>query len=412
MKPESSERPIRASLTAGLFLAALFAVCALWLPQALSVWSRTASPKALFHPVQALENLSATAEADLNKALDRNHLFIQLYGGVQRAAGRRILDDADPHYTVYRLSDGALTFINTTPDPGTAEHAQALLEFIDRMESQGRPVLYLQAPHKVGPPGAPSLPSGVIDYTNDWADAFLAALEAVGADTLDLRAVLAADGETWTSYFFRTDHHWTPDAAFVCWQAVAQVLADRYGLSFPSQAVSQDSFTVTQWDGVFLGSQGKRTGSLYAGFDTLNVWRPDYPTQFTYSVPIEQAEREGPFDETLLFLERLEEDDPFSANPYTLYSGGDYSFTRITNHLNPDGPKIMLLRDSFGCAFAPFLALGCSELTTVDLRYFHDTFLSYVSWVDPDLILLLYSPGSIGREAPFAFFSDDPAAAG
>jgi hypothetical protein len=43
------------------------------------------------------------------------------------------------------------------------------------------------------------------------------------------------------------------------------------------------------------------------------------------------------------------------------------------------------------------LALGCSELTTLDLRYFgeDDKLLNYVDWLKPDLVLMMYSAGPL-----------------
>ena len=437
-----SKPQIREGLTAGLFLLALAGLCLLWLWGAFAPDVPYAGAQAVFKgqllaeisaspagarpvdlpggaaqqeqlptPAQALETLSDSAEGALNDALDKDHFFIQLYGGAQRAAGQRVLEDVDEDYTVYKLSDGSLAFANGDPDAPIEENADALARLARQMEEEGRQVLYLQAPQKIGGEGTPTLPAGVEDYGNAWADELLALLEQEGVDTLDFRETLARDGAEWTSYFFTTDHHWTPAAAFLCWQELAQVLEEEYSLSIQDKYTDPGQFSVTYYDGVFLGSQGKRTGSAYAGLDLFQLWQPLFPTWLTYSIPIQQETRTGTFQQSLLFPERLEEDDPFEANPYTYYSGGDYSFTRTTNHLDPGGTRIMLLRDSFACVFSPFLALACGELTTIDLRYFQDDFLSYVDWVDPDLILLLYSPGSLASQDPFSFFDppDDTA---
>ena len=50
------------------------------------------------------------AESAVNGDLDRDHLFIQLYGGVQRLSGRRVVEDAVGENTVVRLSTGGLNF--------------------------------------------------------------------------------------------------------------------------------------------------------------------------------------------------------------------------------------------------------------------------------------------------------------
>jgi hypothetical protein len=61
---------------------------------------------------------------------------------------------------------------------------------------------------------------------------------------------------------------------------------------------------------------------------------------------------------------------------------------------------VVLLRDSFACALTPFLALSCSELTTIDLRYFEGDLLDTIAGLEPDIALTLYTardcwPGAV-----------------
>lgn len=429
-----TQRHVREYLTAGLFLIVLFAGTVFWL------WSRfvpeddyagmqpaskaemltavsagTAGSRAVpvrlsaAEPAQAptpeeLEALPTQADETINNALDTSHLFIQLYGGVQRLLGRRILEDMDKQHTVYKLSDGSLTFVNPEPADNLSERADAYLKFQDALEEKGIPLLYLQAPQKIGGEGTPTLPPGVTDYGNENADEFLARITAGGGSALDLREVLAEDGQPWTSYFFTTDHHWKPEAALLCVQTLVEHLNENYNMNLDPDQTDPDHYTATVYENIFLGSQGKRTGALYAGMDDLTILTPNFETDFTYTIQVQ--EHKGSFEECLLFLEQLEETDPFQANPYTVYSGGDYSFSRIINHLNPDGPKIMILRDSFGCVFTPFLAMHCSDLTIVDLRYFYAHFPTYINWLQPDLVIMLYTPGNLTTDMAFDFFSE------
>jgi hypothetical protein len=342
----------------------------------------------------------AQAEETIRDSLDRDHLLIQLYGGVQRLLGRRVIQDVDETYTVYKLSDGSLTFVNPAPADCLEDNADAYLTFQETLAERDIPLLYLQAPQKIHESGA-GLPPGAVDYGNANADGFLALLAQGGGSCLDLRQVLTQDGQPWTSYFYATDHHWKPETALLCAGAVAEYLNDTYGLELDLSLTDPARYTAQTYDDLFLGSQGKRVGTLYAGLDDFTVWTPEFETDFTYITPT--ATREGSFAQALLFPERLEQTDPFQANPYTLYAGGDYPSACITNHSDPDGPKVLLLRDSFGCAFTPFFALNCSQLTTVDLRYFDGDLLSLVDETAPDYVLVLYSPGALKTAAAFQF---------
>lgn len=357
--------------------------------------------------ISYLPTFLSGAENALNQDLDKDHYFIQLYGGIQRLMGRRVVEDVEADYTVVKLDNGDLAFENLYGGPtDTRPHAQAAADFKDQLAEKDIPLLYVQAPQKLQP-GDDRLPEGVADYGDDYADQILSVLEEQAVPTLDLRESFAATGRDWSSFFFRTDHHWTPEAAFFAHQVLSARLEADFGWDFPDRNTDPEQFRRTTLSDWFLGSQGKRVGSLYGGVDDIEIWEPLFRTDFTYSVPVYDMERTGPWEESLLFPERVEELDWFGGNPYTLYAGGDYSMARITNHTNEDGPRIMLLRDSYACVLTPFLALDCSELITIDLRYFQDDLLTYVDWLEPDLVLVMYTAGSTALDELFRFFPSD-----
>lgn len=178
-----------------------------------------------------------------------------------------------------------------------------------------------------------------------------------------------------------------------------------YGFSIDPAWTDLSQWNSVLYEDLFLGSQGKRVGSLYAGVDDFYTLYPKHSSSFHYTVPFQNIDRQGRYETSLLFPERLEEGDLYETNPYTYYSGGDYPFARMKNLSNPDGPTVVLLRDSFSCAFAPLLANVCGELVTIDLRYFNDDLMNYIRWVEADMVLLLYAPGTLRTEACFDFFS-------
>lgn len=394
--------PSREHMTAAVFLAALALGVLLWLYGYFAPADAVGMAPAV--RAESLSDAFTNAEAIINDSMDRSHRFIQLYGGVQRLLGRRVVNDVDGGSTVYKLSDGTLTFVNPTPAENLAGHAEAFLALEDALGRSDIPLLYVQAPQKIGTEDAPTLPAGVTDYGNQNADGLLALLRQGGASVLDFRETLKADGGHWTSYFFATDHHWTPETALLCTQALVERLSEEYGMELDCERTASGSFSAQVYENIFLGSQGKRTGSWYAGIDDLTVLTPNYETDFSYCIPSTDTIRSGSFQESLLFPERLETGDLFQTNPYTAYSGGDYAFARMINHNDPDGPKLLLLRDSYSCTLAPFLALQCSELTTIDPRYYEGDLLACIEDVAPDLVIALYTPGAAANDQFFDFF--------
>lgn len=395
------------TVTALLFLAGLLAGLMLLLTSFLGGEGHLeAAARGLLRDPGTLGSFLAGSERAANQDLDRSHLFIQLYGGIQRLLGREVVVDmADPDYSIVKLSDGSLAFENLqTPAADATPNGYALADFADGLKARfGLPLLYIQAPQKVEDD---LLPYGVTDYGNANADKLLSVLEETGVDHLDLRprmreAMAEREG---TRFFFRTDHHWTPEGGFEGYRALIAYLNAQYGMEAPEEYTDPDSYEKTVYKDVFLGSQGKRVGSLYAGVDDITLWKPKFETSFTYSVPLNAIERTGPFETSLLFPERVAAVDYFGGNPYTLYAGGDYNLARMVNHLNPGGPRVLLIRDSFSCVLAPFLALNCSELITIDLRYFKENLMDYMEWLDPDLVCVMYTASSTRLPELFQFY--------
>ncbi len=354
---------------------------------------------------EQLKEKTAKAEAAVTAAMDKSHGYIQLFGAFQNFTDRTAVEDAaSPSYAVSKLENGSLTFVGQGEPDGLAEAAELkrLQLALDEMDI---PLLYIQAPSKLEP-GKDALPYGVTDTGNACADRLLAALDEVGVDHIDLRETFAAQGREWEDWFYRTDHHWNQDAAFLAFRTIGEKLTDytaktpsgkgvrRAALQWDDKYLDRENYsrrTLPQW---FLGSQGKRVGSFYGGADDFDLWTPDFPTLLHYEAPMNHVDRYGDATETVLFPERVEERDWFAENPYVYYSGGDYGYAHIQNYYNPDGPKVLLIRESFSCALTPYLAYACSEVTTIDPRYFTGTLLSYVAANQPDVVMILYSAGT------------------
>ena len=380
----------------------------------------TAAGTAAPWPRQIADQTTA-AEAAVTGAMKEDHTLIEVFGAYQRLTGRTMVEDAtQSEYAVARLPDGSLTFLGEG-DPDPKVQAAELKRLQTALEEWDMDLLYLQAPSKLEP-GEDVLPYGLDDPSNACADRLLAELDKVGVDSLDLRQVLAQAGGEWGAWFYTTDHHWNQEAAFLCFQALAQELGNydqtvNVGLGTRRQAIAldprctdPDSYDKTTLTRFFLGSQGKRVGSLYAGVDDFVLWTPKFPTLLRYTGAT-GGDRYGDLAETLLFAQRVEERDFYNANPYSYYSGGDYAFAQVTNYYNPEGPRVMLIRDSYAGALTPYLALGCSQLTTIDPRHFTGDLLSTVEWVRPDVVVVLYSSGMVRQEDSYRLLAQPSAPA-
>lgn len=365
---------------------------------------------------KAVSAQTAAAEQAITKALEADHSLIQLYGLYQNLAGRTVIEDtAEPQYAVVKLPDGALTFTGQG-DPDARAQAAELKRLELALEERDCRLLYLQAPSKVDP-DADTLPAGVEDTSNACMDRLLVQLEALDIDYMDFRQTLKANGGDWSHWFYATDHHWTQEAAFLCFQELCQKLEAEYTqtlhasyggktvpITIPQRYTDPGSYSSATLSGFFLGSQGKRVGSLYGGTDDFLLHTPKFPTLMRYDSAFSD-QRYGDAQETVLFPDRVARRNWFDATPYEYYAGGDSPVAQLTNYYNPQGPRILVIRDSYACAMTPYLSLISSQLTTIDPRTFSGDLLSYVDWLRPDVVLVLYSSGPTRGEESYRLLS-------
>lgn len=329
-------------------------------------------------------------EKRVNESLDKGHVFINLFGALQKAMGKRYVDDPAGGYPVAKLSTGQLTFASLKNPVDQTATARNLISFGEKLDRLGIPFLTVVAPTKLSNPIA-AMPTGAPDYGNSFGDKLLPLLYG-RVDALDLRpAFVAADPDN--SFFFKTDHHWRAEGALFACGTLMRYLNAQYGFEVNEEALDPSSYTVTIYQDLFLGSQGKRVGIYYAGTDDFTVLTPKFETSFSYTYSGLAEPRVGPFEKSLCFENRLTK-DYFSANPYVYYSGGDWGRSEFVNLLNPDGPTVVLIRDSYSCALAPFLSIQLGRLITIDPRAYSGDFLEELTALSPDLVMLLFCSSS------------------
>lgn len=358
-------------------------------------------------------------ESDLTAGLESYSNLIDLFGAYQSLSGRTFVEDMESSYSVARLSGtDSVSFVNQVDLSAVSSYVASLTRLQSALAEKDIPLLYVQAPGKLSD-DRQLLPYGVENNTNQASDLLLQGLSDAGIDTLDLRQSLLSAGGNWYDWFYRTDHHWTPQAAFVAFRDIAKKLEDYYQATPASYSTRRTriqveekylnpaNYNVTTLPNYFLGSQGKRVGAVYSGVDDFDLVTPVFPTLMRYSYS--GTNRYGSAEESILFPERVAEKNLYNANPYTYYSGGDCAAAQVTNYYNPSGAKVLILRDSFACAITPYFAYACSQVTTVDLRYYSGDLLSYMGWVNPDVVIVLYSPSVFSNDVFFHFFSDSAA---
>lgn len=200
---------------------------------------------------------------------------------------------------------------------------------------------------------------------------------STGASTIDLYDALNAHRDE--DIYYRTDHHWTSLGAFYG----ANALLEALGLE-PLDLNDYQKTTVTDQ---FYGTSFSTSGVRWLPPDHIDAYVPDEGVEVTSWF------NGSPQEGSLYVDSKLEVKDK-----YAYFLGGNQPLCIIESEKAPDGPKVLLIRDSYSDSLAPFLTERFSEIHLYDLRYNLKSVKDYVEEHDIDTVIVLYS---------FANFSTD-----
>ncbi len=233
-------------------------------------------------------------------------------------------------------------------------------------EENGAGFLYCLAPAKIYYETAPE---NVQNYERENITEFYSLLKQNNIPCISFADSFENCAIPTDQLFFDTDHHWKPRTGFEAYRIIYLELNKRYGFAYRDEYLDINNYHVETYRNWFLGSQGKKVGLYFTslGADDFDLITPTFETHLTEEQPFKEEKRSGSFDETVLFLENLGKDYYHKGN-YATYCGGDFRLQIIKNQDNPNGKKILLIRNSFACAVAPFLSLQTSELHICDVR--------------------------------------------
>lgn len=220
------------------------------------------------------------------------------------------------------------------------------------------------------PAGAP-----MIDE-NAFLDAIFADVAATGARTLDLRQAFAASkaAEPGTQLFYKTDHHWTTDGAYLAYLQFCELR----GLA-PFD-ISAAGHTAVQVPG-FFGTHYSSTRRLGCQGDVLAY----------YPLPNLQSVYEATGEAAFQLVETkglMDEEELAKRNKYAAFLGGNEGYVTIEG----DGQgSILVIKDSYANCFVPFLTANYADIGLVDLRNYRYGLDSLIEACGYDEVLILYN---------------------
>ncbi len=182
--------------------------------------------------------------------------------------------------------------------------------------------------------------------------------------------------------YFNTDHHWTALGAYYAYTAFAEQAGfDPLPLS---------DFELRRKDN-FLGSLYNLTqdSSLKDHMDYV-----DY-----YLLPVEyKAYRFMPNAPYTPIETSLHAEYATGTNSYSVFLHGDYPLIRVDTR-NHNGRKILIVKDSFGNAFSPFLVPHYEQVYIVDQRYFQLGLINFIQ--QNDINELVFAGNIFAAHTPY-----------
>lgn len=177
--------------------------------------------------------------------------------------------------------------------------------------------------------------------------------------------------------YYRTDHHWTARGAYYAYVA----FCDARGV----EPNSLEDYERLQFNG-FLGS-------LYADAEmpVAMTNNPDYVEAF---VPIGTnditvTDRDGNTVEYEIVNTKTDVWYPAAGAKYNCFIAGDNPLSEIHNENITDGSSIVIVKESYGNAFVPFLVDSYEYVYVIDYRYWSGNLADFVLDNEIDDVLFL-----------------------
>lgn len=337
----------------------------------------------------------------LEKKVNESTNYIPGYYFLSELSSRtdRILGKAyfDENTEVYALPNGQLMCLE--PKSGLEDirnEVKNIVDFAYYLDEKNIDFMYLQYPYKQAA-FCDEIPDGVEDFYNYNTDNFLEYLSCFPINSLDLRQTIREDNADCDSLYFKSDHHWNTLGGKWGALKLAEYLNDKYEYNLDTSLLNQESFKANTLEKYFLGSNGRTVTLANSSPDDFTLYVPIYETNFEMINDDMGVDITGTFEEVMVDYNRLNKKDYYKNICYDTLVYGNRPLTKIKNLDNGAGPKILLIRDSYSLAMAPYLALMVSELDLIDVRNtvgnFEGSVKTFIDVEKPDIVILMTNTG-------------------
>ena len=253
---------------------------------------------------------------------------------IKKAAGFKDIGDAylgTDGYYIQKITDEDTDYTQFKNNLGIVQ------EFADKNADKSTSLLLVPA---TGTVLSDKLPKGAQMY--DFKGLYAVAEHGLSGVALpDLYGEMTKHADEYI--YYRTDHHWTTDGAYLAYNALLDGKGEYKG--------GLEKFTDD-----FLGTTYSKT------------LLPDTVPDSVYIPSAGKTEVVCDGNEGQMYvLSAADEKDK-----YKVFFGGNYSRVDITTEAN-NGKTLLMIKDSFANSLAPFLTADFERIIMLDLRYFRES---------------------------------------
>ena len=188
------------------------------------------------------------------------------------------------------------------------------------------------------------------------------------------------DGASGVSLFYRTDHHWTSAGAWHGYAALMEAMGEPFEPLGTPETVSEN----------FYGTLYSSSGVHWLAPDTIER----YVSGESVTVEnFEKGETHGLYVDSFLG----------EKDKYASFLGGNTPLYIIRNPEAASEEKLLVVRDSYSDAMAPFLSQYFAEIHLVDLRYYRTSVAEYARENGMDRIFVCYSVENFVKDLDAVF---------
>lgn len=164
--------------------------------------------------------------------------------------------------------------------------------------------------------------------------------------------------------FFGTDHHWTGLGAYYTYREFCREKGITPHELTDFQHVGYDGFY-----GTFYFATN-RNESLKANPDHIDAWIPNGTNEITVVDENGQSFKANVINDVT---------ESNAGRKYNCFIKGDNPITTIRNPEIKDGSSCVVIKESYGNAFVPFLVDHYENVYVVDYRYYKDNLTQFIS---------------------------------